>query len=106
MLFHQPKQTNKKRAEALKRESEMATSGTYVTEVPLKGTVEKHYKKWRSENHAIPEAIDHHVQNVTIHEGEWDSHGAIKTWDYTCGTTLYFLIRPIYHSNTMYTLLS
>ncbi|KAJ4885891.1 Polyketide cyclase/dehydrase and lipid transport superfamily protein [Raphanus sativus] len=62
----------------------MATSGTYVTEVPLKGTVEKHYKKWRSENHAIPEAIGHHVQNVTIHEGEWDSHGAIKTWDYTC----------------------
>ncbi|CAN6926531.1 unnamed protein product [Brassica oleracea var. botrytis] len=61
----------------------MATSGTYVTEVPLKGTVEKHYKNWRSENHAISEAIGHHVQNVTIHEGEWDSHGAIKTWDYT-----------------------
>nr|VDD53024.1 unnamed protein product [Brassica oleracea] len=40
----------------------MATSGTYVTEVPLKGTVEKHYKKWRSENHAISEAIGHHVQ--------------------------------------------
>ncbi|KAF2585221.1 hypothetical protein F2Q70_00037550 [Brassica cretica] len=48
----------------------MATSGTYVTEVPLKGTVEKHYKKWRSENHAISEAIGHHVQNVTIHEGK------------------------------------
>ncbi|XP_013590759.1 PREDICTED: MLP-like protein 328 isoform X1 [Brassica oleracea var. oleracea] len=63
----------------------MATSGTYVTEVPLKGTVEKHYKNWRSENHAISEAIGHHVQNVTIHEGEWDSHGAIKTWDYTRG---------------------
>ncbi|WZZ10056.1 hypothetical protein YC2023_095977 [Brassica napus] len=62
----------------------MATSGTYVTEVPLKGTVEKHYKKWRSENHAFPEAIGHHIQNVIIHDGEWDSHGAIKTWNYTC----------------------
>ncbi|KAF3532492.1 hypothetical protein DY000_02043553 [Brassica cretica] len=68
----------------------MATSGTYVTEVPLKGTVEKHYKNWRSENHAISEAIGHHVQNVTIHEGEWDSHGAIKTWDYTRGITYTF----------------
>ncbi|CAH8314797.1 unnamed protein product [Eruca vesicaria subsp. sativa] len=62
----------------------MATSGTYVTEVPLKGTVDKHYQRWRSENHAFPEAIGHHIQNVTIHDGEWDSHGAIKTWNYTC----------------------
>ncbi|KAF8095555.1 hypothetical protein N665_0330s0037 [Sinapis alba] len=62
----------------------MATSGTYVTEVPLKGTAEKHYKRWRSENHAFPEAIGHHIQNVIIHDGEWDSHGAIKTWNYTC----------------------
>uniref|UniRef100_A0A0D3BK31 Bet v I/Major latex protein domain-containing protein n=1 Tax=Brassica oleracea var. oleracea TaxID=109376 RepID=A0A0D3BK31_BRAOL len=68
----------------------MATSGTYVTEVPLKGTVEKHYKKWRSENHAFPEAIGHHIQNVIIHDGEWDSHGAIKTWNYTCGITYTF----------------
>ncbi|KAF2599956.1 hypothetical protein F2Q68_00008022 [Brassica cretica] len=43
----------------------MATSGTYVTEVPLKGTVEKHYKRWRNENHAFPDAVGHHIQSVT-----------------------------------------
>ncbi|KAF8095559.1 hypothetical protein N665_0330s0041 [Sinapis alba] len=62
----------------------MATSGTYVREVTLKGSAEKHYKKWRNENHAFPDAVGHHVQGITIHEGEWDSHGAIKTWNYTC----------------------
>ncbi|CAN8308059.1 unnamed protein product [Cochlearia groenlandica] len=62
----------------------MATSGTYVTEVPLKGSAEKHYKRWRSENHLFPDAIGHHIQGVTVHDGEWDSHGAIKIWNYTC----------------------
>ncbi|EOA37436.1 hypothetical protein CARUB_v10011497mg [Capsella rubella] len=57
----------------------MAMSGTYVTDVPLKGSAEKHYKMWSSENHLIPEAIGHLVQGITLHEGDWDSHGAIKT---------------------------
>ncbi|XP_010553835.1 PREDICTED: MLP-like protein 328 [Tarenaya hassleriana] len=62
----------------------MATSGTYVTEVPLKGSAEKHYRRWRNENHLFPEAIGHHIQGVTVHDGEWDSHGAVKIWNYTC----------------------
>ncbi|XP_010514273.1 PREDICTED: MLP-like protein 328 [Camelina sativa] len=61
----------------------MATSGTYVTEVPLKGTAEKHYKRWRNENHLFPDAIGHHIQGVNVHDGEWDSHGSIKIWNYT-----------------------
>ncbi|CAA7037426.1 unnamed protein product [Microthlaspi erraticum] len=61
----------------------MATSGTYVTEVPLKGTAEKHYKRWKSENHVFPDTIGHHIQNVTVHEGEHDSHGSIRSWNYT-----------------------
>uniref|UniRef100_A0A1J3DX66 Bet v I/Major latex protein domain-containing protein n=1 Tax=Noccaea caerulescens TaxID=107243 RepID=A0A1J3DX66_NOCCA len=60
----------------------MATSGTYVTEVPLKGTVEKHYKRFRNENHLFPDAIGHHIQSVNVHDGEWDSHGGIKIWNY------------------------
>ncbi|XP_010445168.1 PREDICTED: MLP-like protein 328 [Camelina sativa] len=61
----------------------MATSGTYVTEVPLKGSAEKHYKRWKNENHVFPDAIGHHIQNVTVHEGEHDSHGSIRSWNYT-----------------------
>nr|BAH56784.1 AT4G23670 [Arabidopsis thaliana] len=73
----------------------MATSGTYVTEVPLKGSAEKHYKSWKSENHVFADAIGHHIQNVVVHEGEHDSHGSIRSWDYTYGIHLviylYFL---------------
>ncbi|KFK24394.1 hypothetical protein AALP_AAs56345U000100, partial [Arabis alpina] len=61
----------------------MATSGTYVTEVPLKGSAAKHYKRWKSENHVFPDTIGHHIQDVTVHEGESDSHGSIRTWNYT-----------------------
>jgi len=67
----------------------MAMSGTYVTDVPLKGSAEKHYKRWRSENHLVPEAIGHLIQGVTVHDGDWDSHGTIKIWNYTRGSYLY-----------------
>lgn len=70
--------------------SSMAMSGTYVTDVPLKGSAEKHYKRWRSENHLAPDAIGHLIQGVTVHEGDWDSHGTIKIWNYTRGPYLYF----------------
>ncbi|CAN6907498.1 unnamed protein product, partial [Brassica oleracea] len=61
----------------------VAMSGTYVTEVPLKGSAKNHYKRW-SENHLFPDAVGHHIQGVKVHEGDWDSHGAIKSWNYTC----------------------
>ncbi|CAA0383761.1 Bet v I/Major latex protein [Arabidopsis suecica] len=63
----------------------MATSGTYVTEVPLKGTVEKHFKRYRNENYLFPDTIGHHIQSVTVHDGEWDTQGGIKIWNYTLG---------------------
>ena len=71
----------------------MATSGTYVTEVPLKGSAEKHYKRWKTENHLFPDAIGHHIQGVTVHDGEWDSHGSIKIWNYTCGNNTFIFMR-------------
>ncbi|KAL0704179.1 hypothetical protein Bca4012_070604 [Brassica carinata] len=49
----------------------------------LKGTAEKHYKRWRSEHNLFPDAIGHHIQGVTVHDGDWDSHGTIKIWNYT-----------------------
>lgn len=44
----------------------MAMSGTYVAEVPLKGSAEKHYKRWRNENHLFQDAIGQHIQGCTI----------------------------------------
>ncbi|CAE5958950.1 unnamed protein product [Arabidopsis arenosa] len=61
----------------------MAMSGTFMTDVPLKGSAEKHYKRWSSENHLVPDAIGHLIHGITLHDGDWDSHGAIKSWKYT-----------------------
>ncbi|CAE5957518.1 unnamed protein product [Arabidopsis arenosa] len=69
----------------------MAMSGTYVAEVPLKGSAEKHYKRWRSQNNLFPDAIGHHVQGVTVHDGDWESHGSIKSWNYTLGRPYFTL---------------
>ncbi|CAA7033752.1 unnamed protein product [Microthlaspi erraticum] len=62
----------------------MAMSGTYVAEVPLKGSAEKHYKRYKSETHLFPDAIGHHIQGVNMHHGDSDSHGSIRSWNYTC----------------------
>ncbi|XP_010553823.1 PREDICTED: MLP-like protein 328 [Tarenaya hassleriana] len=62
----------------------MASSGTYVGEVSLKGSAGQHYGRWRNENNLFPDAIGHHIQAVNLHHGEWHSHGSIRTWHYTC----------------------
>ncbi|KFK22805.1 hypothetical protein AALP_AAs59458U000100 [Arabis alpina] len=63
----------------------MATSGTYVSEIPLNGSAEKHYKMWKHEGHLFSEAIgDHMIHGVAMHDGDWHTHGAIRSWDYTC----------------------
>ncbi|CAN6914270.1 unnamed protein product [Brassica oleracea] len=87
----------------------MATSGTYVTEVPLNGTAEKYYKRWKSENHLFPDSVGHHIQSVPVHDGDWDSHGGFKIWNYMLGlhirTSPHELIRShvnISKTTTMY----
>ena len=66
----------------------------------MKGSADKHYKRWRDENHLFPDAIGHHIQGVTVHDGEWDSHEAIKIWNYTCGKNT-FIWNPKNGANLM-----
>ena len=94
--MYKPRQSVISSTQAKQKQQErekLATSGTYVTEVPLNGTAEKYYKRWKSENHLFPDAAGHHIQSVTVHDGDWDSHGGIKIWNYTLG--IYLLIHNI-----------
>ncbi|KAI4388226.1 hypothetical protein MLD38_000574 [Melastoma candidum] len=63
----------------------MALHGTLEAEVELKSTAENFYKIWRSEAHKMPDITSSNIQAVKVHEGDWDSHGAIKIWNYTVG---------------------
>ncbi|XP_065854855.1 MLP-like protein 328 [Euphorbia lathyris] len=57
--------------------------GELVTEVELKSGADRFFKFWKSEAHKAPKHTSSHVQAVRIHEGDWDTPGSIKIWDYT-----------------------
>ncbi|GAV67489.1 Bet_v_1 domain-containing protein [Cephalotus follicularis] len=55
-----------------------------VTEVELKSPPEKLYNIFKKEAHIMPAASPNHLQAVEVHEGDWETHGSIKFWNYTC----------------------
>ncbi|XP_065854960.1 MLP-like protein 328 [Euphorbia lathyris] len=70
--------------------------GELVAEVELKSGAHKFFKFWKSqtrsasalhvppsEAHKTPHHTSSHIQAVRIHEGDWDTPGSIKIWNYT-----------------------
>ncbi|OWM86183.1 MLP-like protein 328 [Punica granatum] len=63
--------------------SREALCGKLQKDIDLKSSAAHYYKLWRKESHKIPTASSPNVQAVALHEGDWHTHGAIKTWNYT-----------------------
>ncbi|CAI0442272.1 unnamed protein product [Linum tenue] len=59
-------------------------SGKLEAEVELHCSPEKIYEVFRKSGHELPGHAPTHVQGVQVHEGEWDAHGTVKFWIYTC----------------------
>ncbi|CAL1386838.1 unnamed protein product [Linum trigynum] len=59
-------------------------SGKLEVEVELHCSPEKIYDVFRKSGHELPSHAPTHVQGVQVHEGEWDAHGTVKFWIYTC----------------------
>ncbi|KAM7267897.1 hypothetical protein ACFE04_010063 [Oxalis oulophora] len=57
--------------------------GKIETEVEFKANADEFYKHVRSEHHKFPNVSSDHVQNVEVHEGDWETHGSIKSWNYS-----------------------
>ncbi|KAL5553440.1 hypothetical protein UlMin_040841 [Ulmus minor] len=57
--------------------------GKVETEIEIKVKPEKFFSIFRSQAYHVPNMAEN-IRGVDIHEGEWHSHGAIKTWKYTC----------------------
>ncbi|WCJ33563.1 Polyketide cyclase/dehydrase and lipid transport superfamily protein [Euphorbia peplus] len=57
--------------------------GEIVAEVELKSGPDRFFKFWKSEAHKTPNHASTHIQGVRLHEGDWDTPGSIKIWDYT-----------------------
>lgn len=81
-------QKSKEKRTTNNKKVDMASKGTVEAEVELKSPAEKFYKIWRSEAHKLPDITSTNIQAVKVHEGDWDSHGAVKIWNYTVGKSL------------------
>ncbi|KAG6714168.1 hypothetical protein I3843_05G174400 [Carya illinoinensis] len=64
----------------------MALKGKLETEIEIKSTADKFYNIFRSTTHHFPKATPNIIQAVEVHEGDWDTHGSIKFWNYTIVT--------------------
>ncbi|GAV73790.1 Bet_v_1 domain-containing protein [Cephalotus follicularis] len=54
-------------------------------EVELKSPPEKLYNMFKKESYLVPVASPNNIQAVKVHEGDWETHGSIKIWNYTSG---------------------
>ncbi|PRQ40944.1 putative START-like domain-containing protein [Rosa chinensis] len=51
--------------------------------VEIKASADEVYKVLSNQQHLIPEATSDHVQEVAVHEGDWETTGSVKVWKYT-----------------------
>ncbi|GAV67502.1 LOW QUALITY PROTEIN: Bet_v_1 domain-containing protein, partial [Cephalotus follicularis] len=53
------------------------------TEVELKSPPEKIYNLLKKEAYLIPVASPANLQSIEVHEGDWETHGSVRIWNYT-----------------------
>ena len=58
--------------------------GKVETVIEIEASPEQYYNIWKQAHH-IPNVAGDHIQGVDVHEGDWDSHGGVKSWKYTVG---------------------
>ncbi|XP_022155179.1 MLP-like protein 328 [Momordica charantia] len=63
----------------------MSLVGKLVSELEINAAAEKFYKVFKDQAFHVPNISPNFVQQVEVHEGDWDNHGhgSIKTWKYT-----------------------
>lgn len=81
----------------------MSLVGKLVSEIEINASAEKFYKFFKDEAFNVPKISSKIVQQVEVHEGDWDTHGhgSIKIWNYTIDmykttTSLVFLFHCFY----------
>ncbi|PKI58112.1 MLP-like protein 328 [Punica granatum] len=61
----------------------MGIEGKLEAELELKSTVDKLYKRLKSEIHHAPDASSDKIHAIEVHEGDWETPGSVKLWTYT-----------------------
>ncbi|CAN0908716.1 MLP-like protein 328 [Linum grandiflorum] len=58
-------------------------SGKLEAEVELQAPPAKFFNVLRKSAHQIPSHTPSKIKSINLHEGDWESHGTIKIWNYT-----------------------
>lgn len=59
--------------------------GKVETEIEINAPGEKFYNIFKSQAHHVPKTSSGSIQGVQVHEGDWETHGSIKSWNYSVG---------------------
>ncbi|OWM72965.1 MLP-like protein 329 [Punica granatum] len=60
----------------------MGLRGKLAAEIEIKSSAEAYFKRLKDELHHLPDAASN-VHGVEVHEGDFKTHGSIKSWTYT-----------------------
>ncbi|CAL8995143.1 unnamed protein product, partial [Prunus brigantina] len=60
----------------------MALHGFIGTQIELKSPADKFYKIFKGQGHLIPNVSSGHIKGIQVHEGDWETHGSVKIWNY------------------------
>ncbi|XVF43616.1 hypothetical protein PTKIN_Ptkin02bG0054500 [Pterospermum kingtungense] len=69
----------------------MALTGKIEAQVEFQCPADKLFSVFRSETHKIPNVASDKIHTVEVHEGDWETHGSVKLWKYTCEGKAEFL---------------
>ncbi|CAI0434120.1 unnamed protein product [Linum tenue] len=61
----------------------MAMKGKLESVMEVKASADKVYGVFRKTSHHIPNHTAKNIHKVEVHEGDWETHGSIKYWNYT-----------------------
>nr|XP_023898867.1 MLP-like protein 31 [Quercus suber]POE52685.1 mlp-like protein 31 [Quercus suber] len=61
----------------------MALKYKLETDIEIKAPADKFYNIFRSQMHLIPNVSSDKIQGVQVHEGDWETMGSVKHWNYT-----------------------
>ncbi|KAJ0095796.1 hypothetical protein Patl1_15429 [Pistacia atlantica] len=61
----------------------MALTGKLGADIEINAPAAAFYNVWKSQCHHLPNATPSNMQAVEVHEGDWETAGSIKLWNYT-----------------------
>ncbi|KAJ0037677.1 hypothetical protein Pint_22315 [Pistacia integerrima] len=61
----------------------MALAGKLEADLEINAPAVAFYDVWKSQCHHLPNATPSNMQAVEVHEGDWETAGSIKLWNYT-----------------------